>query len=244
MEIRPCKITMICIHHTAGNEANTQKVREEHMGFPNFWGDIGYNAVIEKNGIIGTGRDIKYSGAHNPGKCPDGSGYTMNQRSYAISHIGNFMKETMNDVQFFASVKHCAEKCKEFGIVPSTSTIRQHKSDYATDCPGDNFPYDRYVKEVINLYNNNNKGVDDVLDVAVLLFSKEDYWSGTDVAEKNGNCAIFIRPTDKSVPKNAMNSKKLITIGGSKTGHLNEILLSGNTKYDTAQKVSKYLLGK
>ena len=91
---------------------------------------------------------------------------------------------------------------------------------------------------------NNNQGVNDMLDVCVLLYSKEDYWSGTDVAEKNGNCAIFIRPLDKSVPKDAMNSKKLIVVGGSKTGHKNELILSGSNKYDTANKVHNYLLSK
>jgi len=91
---------------------------------------------------------------------------------------------------------------------------------------------------------NNNQGENDMLDVCVLLYSKEDYWSGTDVAEKNGNCAIFIRPLDKSVPKDAMNSKKLIVVGGSKTGHKNELILSGSNKYDTANKVHNYLLSK
>ena len=91
---------------------------------------------------------------------------------------------------------------------------------------------------------NNNQGDDNVLEVCVLLYSKEDYWSGTDVAEKNGNCAIFIRPVDKSVPKDAMSAKKLIVVGGSSVKHPNEILLSGNTKYDTAQKVNSYLFGK
>jgi len=101
-----------------------------------------------------------------------------------------------------------------------------------------------YVTEKTIQSTNNNQGVNDMLDVCVLLYSKEDYWSGTDVAEKNGNCAIFIRPADKSVPKGAMNSKKLIVVGGSKTGHKNELLLSGNDKYDTANKVHQYLQGK
>ena len=80
-----------------------------------------------------------------------------------------------------------------------------------------------------------------LLEVAVLLYTKEDYWAGTDVAAKNGNCALFIRPTDHSVPKDAMSAKQLIVIGGSTTHHSNEVLLSGNTKYDTAAAVAKYL---
>jgi len=82
---------------------------------------------------------------------------------------------------------------------------------------------------------------DDVLDEAVLLNTKEDYWAGADVAAKNGNCAVFVRGADKSVPKDAMSAKQLIVIGGATTGHPNEVLLSGNTKYDTAAAVAKYL---
>lgn len=82
---------------------------------------------------------------------------------------------------------------------------------------------------------------EDMLDVAVLLFSKDDFWAGTDVAAVNGNCAMFIRPADHSVPKDAMSAKKLIVVGGPTTGHTNEVLLSGTNKYDTASAVGKYL---
>ncbi|WP_243450316.1 N-acetylmuramoyl-L-alanine amidase [Desulfosporosinus sp. Sb-LF] len=85
-------------------------------------------------------------------------------------------------------------------------------------------------------------GGNDVLEVAVLLFSKEDYWCGADVAAKNGNCAIFVRPLDQSVPKEAMTAKMLIVIGGPTTKHPSEILLSGTNKYDTAAAVAKYLV--
>jgi len=87
---------------------------------------------------------------------------------------------------------------------------------------------------------NNNQGDDNVLDIAVLLFSKEDYWSGYDVCVKNGNCALFTR-FNGTIPKEAMSAKKLIVVGGGSVNHQNEILLSGNTKYDTAQAVGKYL---
>jgi|GEM_PF-1979977 Domain of unknown function (DUF1906). len=81
----------------------------------------------------------------------------------------------------------------------------------------------------------------DVLEVAVLLNTKEDFWAGADVAAKNGNCAVFVRGSDKSIPSEAMSAKKLIVIGGATTGHPNEVLLSGKTKFDTAQAVGKYL---
>ncbi len=54
---------------------------------------------------------------------------------------------------------------------------------------------------------------DTVLNVAVLLFTKDDYWAGSDVSVKNGNCAIFVSPVDHSVPAESMNSKQLIVVG-------------------------------
>jgi len=103
-----------------------------------------------------------------------------------------------------------------------------------------------YGESIISIYNRISAeivvaGGEDVLEVAVLLFGKEDYWSGADVAAKNGNCAMFVRPIDHSVLKEAMSAKKLIVIGGLTTKHPNEVLLSGNTKYDTAAAVAKYL---
>jgi len=84
------------------------------------------------------------------------------------------------------------------------------------------------------------EGDSDVLDVAVLLFTKDDFWAGADVASKEG-CGVFIRQIDKSVPADARDAKKLIVVGGSSTGHREEVLLSGRDKYDTAAAVKKYL---
>ena len=87
------------------------------------------------------------------------------------------------------------------------------------------------------------EGEDSVLKVAVLLFTKDDYWAGADVAAKNGNCAVFVRAADLSVPTDAMTAKQLIVVGGGTTKHPNEILLSGKDKYATAAAVAKYLGG-
>lgn len=81
----------------------------------------------------------------------------------------------------------------------------------------------------------------DMLAEAVLLNTKEDFWAGEDIVVKSCNFAVFLRGADKSIPKDAMSAKKLIVIGGSTTGHPNEVLLSGKTKYDTAAAVGKYL---
>ena len=85
------------------------------------------------------------------------------------------------------------------------------------------------------------EGVGVVLSVAVLLYSRDDFWAGADVAAKNRNCGIFIRSADLTAPADAWHAKQLIVVGGQTTGHPNEILLSGKGKYETAAAVKKYL---
>lgn len=236
MRERATPYAYINLHHTAGHEANTQRVREIHMG-NNGWGDIGYNAVIEPNGTVGIGRDTKWCGAHNPGMSPDGV-HSMNDVAFAVSHIGDFMRDTMGEAQFKASVKFVAQKMKEFGLVPSKRTIRRHKDDYATDCPGDNFPYDRYVSEVVRLM----RGGSTMPKIAILKYSTEDDWAAKDIDAKLGGVATYVRQgANKVIPAEAMGSDKLIVIGGATTGHRNEVLLSGDTKYDTALAVGNFL---
>ncbi|WP_158291384.1 N-acetylmuramoyl-L-alanine amidase [Desulfosporosinus sp. Sb-LF] len=96
------------------------------------------------------------------------------------------------------------------------------------------------VADVTGQYNAMQEE-DSVLNVAVLLFTKDDYWAGADVAAKNGNCAIFVRLADHSVPVDAAKAKQLIVVGGPTTKHPNEVLLTGNDKYGTAAAVAKYL---
>lgn len=239
MELRPCTIEYIDLHHTAGHEDNTQAVREYHVNVRGY-GDIGYNAVIELNGTVGTGRDIKWSGAHDPAKAPDGSGYTMNQRAYAISHIGDFMKDIMTDVQFWASVKHCVQKCIQFGITPSKATIRRHKDQYATDCPGDNFPYDKYVCEVIKLFN---QGDDLHMNRVVLLNTPEpkDMILVKEYFDYTSPCPILFRVNGQP-PEEAFKADELIILGGSDVpSHPNRKLLSGQSWFGTVAKVGQDL---
>lgn len=88
----------------------------------------------------------------------------------------------------------------------------------------------------------NNNGDDYVLNVAILLNSKEDfYMGGYDVCERNGFCGIFIR-NNGVVLKEALSAKKLIIVGGTDIPtHPNREYISGNTKFDTAYAVGKYL---
>ncbi|WP_172408123.1 glycoside hydrolase domain-containing protein [Desulfosporosinus sp. FKA] len=101
-----------------------------------------------------------------------------------------------------------------------------------------------YVNDDAGLWSKNivdKVSENDMLDVCVLLNTKEDFWDGFDVSVKNGYCPIVVRPNPTTIPDVAMKAKHLIVVGGSTTGHQNEKLLNGNDKYDTAAAVKKYL---
>lgn len=117
--------------------------------------------------------------------------------------------------------------------IDSEHIIAHSRINKSHNCPGPAFPWNRLFSDL--------EGGNDMLNVAVLLFTKEDFWAGMDVSAKNGYCAVFVRPNPTTIPAEAFSAHQLIVVGGPTTNHPNEILLSGNDKYDTASAVGNYL---
>ncbi|MDP4127752.1 MAG: N-acetylmuramoyl-L-alanine amidase [Bacillota bacterium] len=162
-------------------------------------------------------------------------GVNPNYYTVSIEHEGA-SGDVMQEAQYRSTLALHRWLMVTLGIPVTGDTIIGHNridSVNRSMCPGTGFPWDRLFKDLI--------GGSDMLKVAVLLYTKEDFWAGTDVAAKNGNCAIFVRPADHSVPADAIGAQKLIVVGGPTTNHPNEVLLSGNDKYQTAAAVAKYL---
>lgn len=163
------------------------------------------------------------------------NGVNPNYYTVSVEHEGE-SGDVMLEAQYQATLALHRWLIGTLGIPVTRDNIIGHyriDSVNRANCPGTGFPWDRLFKDL--------QGGSDVLKVAVLLFTKEDYWAGADVAAKNSNCAIFVRTADHSVPADAMNSQKLIVVGGPTTNHPNEVLLSGIDKYQTAAAVAKYL---
>lgn len=147
MDIRTGGVHLLDLHHTGAEELNTQAVRDYHIDVRGY-GDIGYNMVIEKDGTVGIGRDVSWAGAHDLGMV---NGQVMNQVSFGLSHIGNFDKHEMPEVQFQSSIHEAAKICKKYSIPVNPSGVRKHKDQSATSCPGKFFPYARYLAELLKL---------------------------------------------------------------------------------------------
>lgn len=154
-------------------------------------------------------------------------GYNPNNYTLSIEHEGQ-PGDVMSEAQYQATLWLHKDLTQKYGIsIDSDHIIGHYRIDSVdrANCPGNGFPWARLFKDL--------KGESDMLEVAVLLNTKDDFWAGADVAAKHG-CAMFVRPA-------VVEAKKLIVVGGSTTGHANEVLLSGRDKYDTAAVVKKYL---
>ena len=125
----------------------------------------------------------------------------------------------------------------EYGFINSEENVILAKIDQAAltiaQGIGDHFG--------VSVTSTATEGTETV-DNALLMFSDEDYWAAKDVSAKYGGIAMFVRQgAPRTVPADALKAKHLFTIGGAATGHPNETLLSGKTKYDTVAAVAKYL---
>jgi len=195
---------------------------------------------VGKNGEIHQYVDLAYpawaNGVVNKPNWPLYSGVNPNYYTVSIEHEGE-SGDVMPEAQYQSTLALHRWLIETLGISVSRDSIIGHYRINSVDkanCPGTGFPWDR-------LFEDLEGGEDMELDLAVLLNTKDDFWAGSDVAAKNGNCAVFVRWADRSVSKDAMNAKQLFVIGGATVGHPNEVLLSGKSKFDTAAVVGKYL---
>lgn len=231
------KILAIVDHIMAGTLAGTDS------WFANPASKVSSHFGVGKNGEIHQYVDLKNPAWANGGVNKPAwplliQGVNPNYYTVSIEHEGN-SGDVMTEAQYLATLALHRWLIETLGIPVTRDNIIGHyriDSVNKANCPGTGFPWDRLFKDL--------QGGNDVLKVAVLLFTKEDNWAGYDVAVKHGNCAIFVRRADQSVPADCMSAKTIIVVGGPTTKHPNEVLLSGNDKYDTAAKVAKYLGGK
>ncbi|MBZ9635570.1 peptidoglycan recognition family protein [Clostridium sp. FP1] len=129
---------MIVLHHLEAKSAEVTDIHSWHIG--NGWTGIGYHYYVKKDGRIFRGRPEKAQGSHCPG---------ANRCSIAICAEGDFMTETMNNVQKQTIVNLCKDICKRYEF----KDIKGHKDvPYSTDCPGINYP----LSEIKKLVNSSN----------------------------------------------------------------------------------------
>jgi hypothetical protein len=162
----PTTVTHLIIHHSAGGGSapDFAQVVESYWDLhvnTNGWDDIGYNWLIDPNGVVYEGRGSGVQGAHF--SC-------MNQNTTGICMVGNFNNQSPSDTAM-ASLKQLLawESCDKNILLsdssyhassqlllPHVSTHRDGNASNApnscavgTVCPGDSLYADFRLKSVM-----------------------------------------------------------------------------------------------
>ncbi len=128
----------IILHHPECNGWTIERVHDLHKRQFK-WSGIGYHFYVRKDGSIYRGRPEWSIGAHCPGQ---------NAVSISVCLEGNYMVDNMPEEQFNATMELVSYLKNKYGIIE----IGGHRDYYSTDCPGANFPLERFKD---NLTNNN-----------------------------------------------------------------------------------------
>ena len=116
----------IILHHAAATKCTAQQIHSWHL--TNGWVGIGYHFLVRKDGSIYRGRPENTVGAHAGNN---------NYDSIGICFEGNFMTETMPEVQKRAGQELVQCLKDKYGI----SKVQKHSDVNATGCPGTHFPF-------------------------------------------------------------------------------------------------------
>lgn len=142
----PTTPSHLIIHHSAGNNtandwaAVVRAIWDFHVN-SNGWSDIGYNFLVDPNGVLYVGRGDGILGAHFCG---------TNSKTLGFCMIGNYTDMPPTDAAKAALVSLLAEKACNENIDPVGLTfhgssgmvlnnISGHRDGCATACPGDAF---------------------------------------------------------------------------------------------------------
>lgn len=115
--------TEFYVHHTDGPRTQSiNSIQNFHMGPDRGWSDIGYNYLVDQDGVIYEGRGWLGVGAH----CPD-----HNRTGIGVAFIGdnNPTPAAQRAIRWLYD-----EACRRAG---RTLAKRCHGDSYPTECPGD-----------------------------------------------------------------------------------------------------------
>lgn len=141
-------VTHLVIHHTAGSNNTAQDyaatVRSiwSYHTHTNGWGDIGYNYLIDNEGLIYEGR----AGGNNA----IGAHCSFNTGTMGVSVMGTYVTLLPSNAALWSLTNLLAWKCTDSNINPLSTayhassgktifTINGHRDVKPTECPGEYF---------------------------------------------------------------------------------------------------------
>jgi len=115
MRIRK-KTTTVIFHHSCTDIGSVKAFRKYHVEVKK-WEEIGYHFVIQKDGVVGSGRDTRYIGSH---------AYGRNSISIGICMVGNFhnYEPTVEQIEASGNLYHAL--CRQYGKSLKVKFHRPH----------------------------------------------------------------------------------------------------------------------
>jgi hypothetical protein len=121
------------IHHTVTSnsdsspKATVRNIQGYHMNTRG-WSDIGYHYLVDQQGRIYGANPVDRRAAHVGGS---------NTGNIGISFMGNYQSLQPTEDQLMAAGKLIRHLSAKYGISPSASTVKGHRDQGQTACPGD-----------------------------------------------------------------------------------------------------------
>ena len=214
-------VQFIIVHHSAANYPADQDYKAVVRSYWDYhvnthgWDDIGYNWLIDPNGIIyeGRGKDTKgahFSGANSNtmGVCVIGDYMTAVPTNISIEQLENLIawEATRKNIDVLTTGYHDASGLTLYHV------SGHRDGPVSTSCPGDNLyallPQIRTAVSQYSCYNGQSEGpANDLCENAIELTSQEneEFFLGT--LDKAGyeyilqkpSCDDFATPTMKDV---------------------------------------------
>jgi len=157
-------VTHLIVHHSAGTNVSSdwagvvRSVWDYHVNV-NGWDDVGYNWLIDPNGVLYEGRGDDVRGAHFCGTNTATMGVCMLGDFTNISPTTN-AKSRLKDLLAWKSCDIDADPIGSSLHIPSSLTLNHisgHQDGCATACPGDMFyPELAGIRTEVNDYIENN----------------------------------------------------------------------------------------
>lgn len=133
----------IILHHAAAKKCSAEDIHRWHLN--NGWSGAGYHFLVRKDGTIYRLRPEDKVGAH---------AYGANYDSLGICFEGDYKEEIMQEEEIKAGRELVNFLKNKYGI----NTVQVHKNVNATNCPGDNFPFDQIANETGESKPSQEKG--------------------------------------------------------------------------------------
>lgn len=127
-------------------EKIVKRWRAAHMGAPNYWRDIGYHYVVNRDAkgewTVYDGRPDYLAGAHSG---------TNEGNEYLGINLAYGMDEALPQPAFEALAKLIAELSTVYGFAINRNTVKGHREFLPNQCPGD--PLYNRLDELCKLAN-------------------------------------------------------------------------------------------